>query len=135
MTYSLADAFSFLRPEDEVLSEEEKARTGAYRFGTLLGAALILLFGTVQEQANPAALDPIAARLAISGGLVGLFLASYVSSWLRHRYVVGIWVIFYLHVGWVALLAIANQFDGDYSIELVFAQAALGIAVGLGAVT
>jgi len=104
-----------------------------YRFGALLGAALILLFGIVQRRANPAGFDPIGTRLAAAGVLTGLFLMSYISSWLRRRYVSSTWAFFYLYTGWVALLAAANHFDGDYAVELVFAQAALGISVGLGA--
>jgi signal transduction histidine kinase len=133
VTYSLADAFALLRPEDEILSQRRRSRIGMYRFGALLGAALILLFGIVQRRANPAGFDPIGTRLAAAGVLAGLFLMSYISSWLRRRYVASTWAFFHLYTGWVALLAAENHFDGDYAVELVFAQAALGISVGLGA--
>lgn len=76
---------SLLRPEDEGLTAEEDFQVQVYRLLTLFGAGGLLLFGIARQLANPDAVDPIEARLAIVGLCLGLFGVSYVSSWVRRR--------------------------------------------------
>ncbi|MFB6273918.1 MAG: ATP-binding protein [Salinibacter sp.] len=120
------------RPEDESLPPRTKAQVQVYRLLSLLGAVLFPAFGLLYKASSLEAVDPIWGRLAISGLLVGLFGASFLSEKIRRHYVGLAWGLLYLTMAWVTVLTALNQFSGEYAVAFLFTYALFGGIVALG---
>ena len=128
-----SETISLFRPDDAVLSREEKAQLELHRLLSLLGAVVIFLFGLLYEVSNPNAVDPMWDHLTVAGLFAGLLGASYVSGQVRRRYVLAFWGLLYLMMAWLTVMTALNRFASDYVMILLLAYAALGITVSLGA--
>lgn len=111
----LFDSFSHLRPDDTALSPRARTVVQGGRLLTLLGVVIYLGFGLLYAVSAPEATDPLWMRLAISGGLVALFVASYVWPFFRRTYPQWIHGMFYVITVWVATLATVNQFTSNFT--------------------
>lgn len=125
--------FSLLRPRGWSLSQRTRDSVQLYRLCSIFGAVLIPLFGLLQAGSNPAATDPMGARLALAGLFAGLCGASYVSKWVCRRYATLMWGLLYVLMAWIVALATLNRFASEYALGLLLVYAASGIAVALGA--
>ncbi len=123
---------SLLRPEDEALTIDEKVAVQVYRLMCLLGVPLPPAVGLLQNASGLEVIAPMWARIGISGVLVTLLGASYVSKKVRHCYVTLSWGVLCLMMVWVTALAAVNQFAGEYAIVFLFAYALFGGLVALG---
>ena len=104
-----------------------------YRPVSLLVAASVPLFGLLYKVTMPTAADPMWGRLAVAGGFLGLFGASYVAAGLRRHYATLTWGLLTALMAWLVLLAVLNGFSGEYAVGLLLSYAVVGVAVGLGA--
>lgn len=125
--------FADLRPTEETLSSEAKTQVQFYRLLTLLAAVLIPLFGLLYEQADPAATDPMWARISVAGLFAALFATSYWFAKVRRNYVKWTWTGLYVATGWFVWLVVANGFAPDYAVGFLLLFSVLTAAVGLGA--
>lgn len=123
---------SVFRPSDETLSSDANLQVQVHRVLSLLGVILIPLFGLFHAEPAPDAVDPLWARLVLAGVFGVLFLSSFTSSFVREHY--GAWMhgLLYVVLAWVVLLAVGNDFDGDYAVSLLLSYAAFIAVVGLG---
>lgn len=125
-------SYSLLRPVSDDLTSREKSQVQLHRVLSLIGAVLIPCFGLLYHGYNRAVVDPIGVRLALSGLLVTLVIASYGVSHLRRYYVLYFRTLLYLVLGWSIVVTMLNHFSGDYVTGLLLVYA-VGIAVvGLG---
>lgn len=129
----LSQLFSFFRPADADLSSEAKAQIQGYRLLSFLGAALIPLLGVFYDVSSPGTIDPMWARLLISGLLISFLTASYVSKRVRHTYVLWMRGLVYVLMGWFVVVAALNHFEGGFEVGLLLAYAILAVVVGFGA--
>jgi len=131
--WTFARLSSLFRPTDADLAPETKSQIQVHRLLSLLGAALVPLFGALYDIANPEAADPWWIRLGIAGLFASLFAVSYRSKRVRRRYAVWMRGILYLMMGWFVLLATLNGFIGSYAAGLLVTYAVLIMVVGIGA--
>lgn len=130
---SRLDIHGTFRPTDESLSSRQKSQVQAHRLLFLLGAVLCLLFIPPYEISKPDAIDPVWARVAVSGLLAGCFGASYVSSHVRHNFASWVWASISLIIGWFILITGLNGFSSDYGIGLLLLHAVFTVISGVGA--
>lgn len=130
---SRLDIHGTFRPTDESLSSRQKSQVQAHRLLFLLGAVLCLLFIPPYEISKPDAIDPVWARVAVSGLLAGCFGASYVSSHVRHNFASWVWASISLIIGWFILITGLNGFSSDYKIGLLLLHAIFTVISGVGA--
>jgi PAS domain S-box-containing protein len=135
MARPFPDVFEFFRPDDETLSESARTEVQVHRLLSLLGCLLIGLFGPLYAVSAPGSVDPLWLR-GVVGALFGaVFVGSYVSSIVRRHIVRSTWGVFYVTMGWVAFLAAANEFSGEYVVGVLLTYSALLAVVGVGAKT
>ncbi|MFO8099483.1 MAG: PAS domain S-box protein, partial [Salinibacter sp.] len=133
MGCSVPNVFEFFRPHDEALSEAKRTEVQVHRLLSLLGGALIALFGPIYGIAMPESVDPAWLRGTVVGLFVAVFLGSYLSTTVRDHIVTALRGMFYVTMGWVALLAALNGFSDAYVVGVLLAYAALLAMVGIGA--
>lgn len=133
MASSLFDILSFLRPEDDALSEREIWLVQVYRFLSVVGGTLIPVFGVLYQILPAEYVDPWSARITMAGLFSVLIVGSYFSAWMRRHYVSLMWGCLYLLVAWVSALAALNQVSGDYAVALLFVFCVVGVCIGIGA--
>ncbi len=132
MTAPLYRVLSILRPDDSGLSEETRWRIQVYRLLSLLGAVLVPLFGRLYRLGGADVVDPVWARVLLMAGFLGLVAGSYVSEWVRRRYIPLIQGLLYGVMTWFAVIAALNRMSGDYAIGLLFVFGVLSLCVGIG---
>ncbi|MFB6230260.1 MAG: ATPase, partial [Salinibacter sp.] len=88
-----------------------------------------LLFASVYPEAP----NPHWERLAIAGGLAGLFLASYGSRRVRRNYALWMRGALYILVGWYALQVARSGLVGGRDVGLLIVYAVLPVVVVVGA--
>ena len=120
-------------PRDDSLSDREQSQIQIYRLLFLLGTLLCLLFIPLFEVSSPDAVDPIWMRIAVSGILVGVFAASYVSRRVRRHFAAWVRGTIYLIIGWFIFLSALNGFASDYEVGLLLLHAIFTVITGLGA--
>lgn len=120
MTDSLPNILRVFRPKGASFSTRRAGQVQVYRLLTLLGVVVFPIVGLMHELSSPGAFDPMAVRLAISGGLAGLLGISYVSETVCRHYVGVAWSGLYLTTGWVTTLTTLNQFSGEYALVFLF---------------
>ena len=123
----------FFRPRDESLSDRKKSQIQVHRLLLFLGAGLCLLFIPLFEVSSPEAVDPTWARVAVAGLLVGVFAASYRSTWVRHSFAAWVRGTISLIMGWFVWVSALNGFTSDYEIGLLLLHAIFTVIAGLGA--
>ncbi|HKL87355.1 MAG TPA: PAS domain S-box protein, partial [Salinibacter sp.] len=124
---------SLFRPRDDGLSDRERSQVQIYRLLFLLGTLLCLLFIPLFEVSSPNAVDPIWMRIAVSGLLLGVFAASYGSTWVRHNFAAWVRGTIYVIIGWFIFISALNGFASDYEIGLLLLHAIFTVIAGLGA--
>lgn len=129
---TLSDVFQFFRPTDEALSSRETAQIQVVRLLFLLGAILCLAFILLFDVATSDATDPTWARVAVSGLLVAVFTASYISKSIRANYAKWTRGTGYLVIGWFISIAALNSFGSTYEIGLLLLHAIFTVIVGIG---
>ncbi len=133
MLQILPSIFSALQPRADHLSQETRVQVQIHRLLSLLGAGFVVGFGPLYALSNPGAVDPLWARLAVSGLFACLFIASYASSRIRRAYVPCMQAVLYVTMGWFAVLATLNRFSVDYAVGLLLVYAILAAVVGYSA--
>ena len=133
MTRLVQSIASWLRPGDNALASDEKDRIQLYRLMSLLGASLILGFSMLYRMSGLESASPHWAYLGLSGLFGGLFLASYVSAWIRRRYLPLMWGLLYVQMIWITAVAYANQFESEYGLAVLLVYASIAVVIELGA--
>ena len=119
---------ALFRPADETLSLRKKAQIQIYRLLALLGALLNLLFIPLYAVGHGGAVDPLWARVGVSGLLLGLLAFSYGPQWARRHYEEVVQGTLYLILGWFLWITALNQFATDYALGLLLLYA---VAIGV----
>ena len=132
MASSLFDFLSFLRPDDAEFSDREAWLIQVYRFLSVVGGALIPVFGVLYQILPTVYLDPWWARFALSGMFGAVFALSYVSAWVRGHYPVLMWSCLYVLLAWIGTLTALNQATGDYAVAFLFVFCVVGVCIGIG---
>ncbi|MFO8100111.1 MAG: ATP-binding protein [Salinibacter sp.] len=122
-----------LRPDDDALSSRARTQVQIHRLFCLLGSVLVFSVGLLFAAAHPDAPNPYWERLAIVGGLAGLFLASYGSQRMRRTYALWVRGALYVLMGWYALQVVRNGFVGGRDIGLLIVYAILPAVAVVGA--
>jgi signal transduction histidine kinase len=135
MTDSIFRAFSVLRPDDPALSEKTRGRIQVYRLLCLLAAPLIPAFGTLYAFVDPAAVDPLWARLGFTGLFGGLVAGSYGLRVLRRWFVPVVQGSLYLVLAWFAIVTGLNDLAGSYAVGLLAVFTVLSVPFGIGITT
>ncbi len=125
-------ASAVFRPTDEVLSLRKKTQIQIYRLLSVLGAILNLLFIPLYAVGHAGAVDPIWARLGISGLLLLLLGISYGPRWVRRNYEWGVQVGLYVVLGWFIWIAALNRFAADYALGLLLLYAVSTVVLRMG---
>lgn len=133
MASSLFTLLSFLRPDDDALSDRETWLVQVYRFLSVVAGLLIPVFGVLYQILPTAYVDPWTPRLVMSGILLALFVGSYTTAWIRRHYVPLMWGCLYLLMAWISALAALNQVSGDYAVALLFVFCVVGVSIGIAA--
>jgi PAS domain S-box-containing protein len=123
---------SLLRPKDEALTIDGRTEVQVYRLMCLLGALLLPAVGFLHRASGLEVVAPMWARFGILGAFTALFGVSYVSEKVRHCYAKLSWGLLYLMMVGVTVLAVVNQFVGEYAVVFLFAYALFGGLVALG---
>jgi len=111
----------------------DRSRTRDFRLLTLLGTALILLFGPLYAAANPGAVDPLWARLGVASLLGALVPASYVSAYIRRHYVQWLRGALFVVMVWLVYTTAQNHFSGEYAAGLLLGYTMVIAFVGVSA--
>jgi PAS domain S-box-containing protein len=125
-------ASAVFRPTDGALSLRKKTQIQIYRLLSVLGAILNLLFIPLYAVGHAGAVDPIWARLGISGLLLALLGISYGPRWVRRNYEVGVQVGLYLVLGWFIWITALNRFAADYALGLLLLYAVSTVVLRMG---
>jgi signal transduction histidine kinase len=132
MASSLFDFLSFLRPDDAALSDRETWLVQVYRLLSVVGGALIPVFGALYQTLPTAYVDPWWLRFVMTGLLGVVFVLSYVSAWVRRQYTILMWGCLYVVMAWIGTLAALNQVSGDYAVAFLFVFCVVGVCIGIG---
>jgi signal transduction histidine kinase len=132
MASSLFDFLSFLRPDDAALSDRETWLVQVYRLLSVVGGALIPVFGALYQTLPTAYVDPWWLRFVMTGLLGVVFVLSYVSAWVRRQYTILMWGCLYAVMAWIGTLAALNQVSGDYAVAFLFVFCVVGVCIGIG---
>ncbi len=127
--------FSFLRPDDESLSEEKKSRIQIHRLLTIIGTAGLLGVGIIHRWVNPEATDPFWIRLGVAALFPGLLMLSYISRRIRHAYVACLRGLLYVGMTWLITIVSINEMIAGYALGLLLAYTTLVLVVGIWART
>lgn len=133
MRSTFIEAFSFLRPKDDTLSQETKDQVQLYRMMSLLGGVLIPLFSVLYRVTSPEDVNLIWSAFGLAGLFTGLAVGSYAFRWLRRHYEFLMYGLMYVQMAWVTGIAVLNHFKGKYVLALLLIYAAIGVVIELGA--
>ena len=128
----LFQASAVFRPTDEALSLRKKTQIQIYRLLSVLGAVLNLLFIPLYAAGQVEAVDPLWARISVSGLLLALLAVSYGPRWIRRNYAVGVQVGLYGVFGWFIWIAALNRFAADYALGLLLLYAVATVVLRMG---
>jgi len=133
MVHILQTITSLLRPHDPALSPGELIRVRLYRLIGLLGALLVPAVGFLFRFSGVEPTSPAWVYFGLSGLFGGLFVGSYVSTWVRHHYVSLTWGLLYGLMVWTVAVATVKQFSSEYGLVLLLVYAFIGVVIELGA--
>lgn len=102
------------------------------RIFCVLAGMLNPLFGAVYRITDPTAFDPLSARFGLA--VIALFLLSlsYMHAWVRDHFIGLVQAYFYLLIVYLVGLTALNSFSPNYTLGLMFAITAVGVAFSLG---
>lgn len=124
---SLSDRFS----AEQDVETGRHVQLQALRLLAALATLLPVLFGLFYRYEVPNAVDPLWGRALISTIPAVIFIASYLSGWIRDRFPLLLRLLMYGLLIWFVGLTIVNDFSPNYAIGLLFTFLALGIAVSV----
>jgi len=122
-----------LRPQDSSFFSGDQSQLQVYRVLTLLGAAIILLFGPLYATSNSEAVDPLWGRIGMAALLGALVPASYVSAHIRSHYASWMRGLLFATMAWVVIVVTLNRFEGEFAVGLLVGYAAITAVVGMSA--
>ncbi|WP_263785943.1 PAS domain S-box protein [Salinibacter grassmerensis] len=124
---------SVFRVDDTGLSQNERSRIQDFRLLTLLGAIFVLLFGPLYAATNPGAIDPLWARLGVSGLLGGLVLTSALSRSVRHHFAQWLRGALFAVMVWLVATTTLNHFAAEFAVGLLLGYTIIVAFVGISA--
>lgn len=103
-----------------------------YRIFCFLAGVLSPAFGIIYHFTDPAALDPMWARLGLAVPTLLLLSLSYMSSWVKANFVRLVHALFYLLTTYFVGITALNSFSPNYALGTLFAITGIGVAFSLG---
>lgn len=104
----------------------------AFRTYAVIAGVLIPFFWLVYRWTDPAAVDPLWTRLALTVVAFALAGASLASAWVERHFVGLMQGYLYVVTAWFVGLSAANSFSPNYAVGLLFVVAAVAVAIGTG---
>jgi hypothetical protein len=118
--------------DGETLPITEQARIQVARLLCLLGAILVSLYGPLYGAVSAGASESAQwISLGVTGLLIALIGASYVSQTIRRLHVEMTWGILCLMMAGTTVLAAVNHFAGAYALGLLLVYAVFGMLMAL----
>ena len=116
-----------------VVSEgKDSLHHDTYRVFCLLAGLLLPAFGAIYRVSDPAALDPMTARLGV-GILTLVFLSlSYMNAWVKAHFIRLVQGLFYLITAYIICLTAVNAFSPNYALGALFTMTGIGVAFSMG---
>lgn len=115
-----------------ISSEAEQVHRDTYRIFCFLAGVLSPAFGIIYHFTDPAALDPMWARLGLAVPTLLLLSLSYMSSWVKANFVRLVHALFYLLTIYFVGITALNSFSPNYALGTLFAITGIGVAFSLG---
>ena len=110
----------------------EEVHRDTYRLFCFLASVLSPAFGVIYHITDPAALDPMWARVGMALPTLLLLSLSYMSSWVKSNFIRLVHLLFYLLTAYLVGITTLNAFSPNYSLGVLFAMTGIGVAFGLG---
>lgn len=96
-----------------------------------LGAAVVLAFHIANRIVRPESIDPLAARLVLTGGFLLALSLSYGGQRLRNLFGPLLWTVALLYCLWMVWLASVNGFGQEWLTSLLMLVVACGVSLPL----
>lgn len=113
-------------------TEAGKVHRDTYRIFCVLTSVLSPAFGWIYHVTDPAALDPMWARVGMALPTLLLLLLSYANSWVKKHFIPLVHLLFYLLTAYFIGITALNSFSPNYALGVLFALTGIGVAFGLG---
>jgi len=113
-------------------TEAEEVHRDTYRIFCVLTSVLSPAFGWIYHVTDPAALDPMWARVGMAIPTLLLLSLSYANSWVKKHFIPLVHLLFYLLTAYFIGITAVNSFSPNYALGALFSMTGIGVAFGLG---